>query len=128
MTTAGLEDVWRRCAPEVVAALARRSGDFDAAEDAVQEALLAAARRWPAGGMPENPRGWLITVASRRLVDRWRAEHARTNREEFVSRSTRAEELLAPSADTVRDDERDDSLTLLLLCCHPALTGHRKWR
>jgi len=122
MTSAGLEDVWRRCAPHVLAALMRRSGDFDAAENAVQEALLAAARQWPTEGMPDNPRGWLITVASRRLVDQWRAELARTNREQLIARHTPPEAFLAPAADTVVGGERDDSLTLLLLCCHPALT------
>jgi RNA polymerase sigma factor (sigma-70 family) len=122
MTSAGLEDVWRRCAPDVLAALVRQYGDFDAAEDAVQEALLAAARQWPTDGMPDNPRGWLITVASRRLVDQWRAEQARTDREQLIARHTPPEPFLAHAADTLDGSERDDSLTLLLLCCHPALT------
>ena len=122
MTTVGLEQVWRRWAPDVLAALVRSHGDFDAAEDAVQEALLAAARQWPIDGLPDNPRGWLITVASRRLVDHWRSERARASREQLVARSTPAEELLAPAADSAYEGERDDSLTLLLLCCHPALT------
>jgi RNA polymerase sigma factor (sigma-70 family) len=122
MTSAGLEHVWRRCAPHVLAALVRRYGDFDAAEDAVQEAVLAAARQWPTDGMPDNPRGWLITVASRRLVDQWRAEQARTDREQLITRHTPPEASLAPAADTSVGGERDDSLTLLLLCCHPALT------
>jgi RNA polymerase sigma factor (sigma-70 family) len=106
----------------VLAALVRRYGDFDAAEDAVQEALLAAARQWPTDGMPDNPRGWLITVASRRLADQWRAEQARTDREQLIARHTPPEAFLAPAADTLVGGERDDSLTLLLLCCHPALT------
>ena len=76
--TVGLEHVWRRCAPDVLAALVRRYGDFDAAEDAVQEALLAASRQWPTEGLPDNPKGWLITVASRRLVDHWRSERSRS--------------------------------------------------
>jgi len=122
MTSAGLEDVWRRCAPHVLAALVRRYGDIDAAEDAVQESLLAAARQWPTDGMPDNPRGWLIRVASRRLVDQWRAEQARSDREQLIARHTPPEAFLAPAADTVVGGERDDSLTLLLLCCHPALT------
>jgi RNA polymerase sigma factor (sigma-70 family) len=122
VTTVGLEQVWRRWAPDVLAALVRCYGDFDAAEDAVQEALLAAARQWPIDGLPDNPRGWLITVASRRLVDHWRSERARASREQLVARSTPAEELLAPAADSAYEGERDDSLTLLLLCCHPALT------
>jgi len=122
MTDASLEDVWRRSAPHVLAALVRRYGDFNAAEDAVQEALLAAARQWPTDGMPDNPRGWLIRVASRRLVDQWHAEQARTDRELLVARRTPPESLLAPAADTLDGGERDDSLTVLLLCCHPALT------
>jgi RNA polymerase sigma factor (sigma-70 family) len=122
MTDASLEDVWRRSAPHVLAALVRRYGDFDAAEDAVQEALLAAARQWPTDGTPDNPRGWLIRVASRRLVDQWHAEQARTDRELLVARRTPPESLLAPAADTLDGGERDDSLTVLLLCCHPALT------
>jgi hypothetical protein len=101
MTSAGQEEVWRRCAPLVLAALVRRYGDFDAAEDAVQEALLAAARQWPTDGMPDNPRGWLITVASRRLADQWRAEQARTDREQLIARHTPPEAFLAPAADTL---------------------------
>ena len=112
MTTERLEDVWRTEAPHVLAALVRRYGDFDAAEDAVQEALLDAARQWPTEGAPANPRGWLVTVAGRRLVDRWRADGARTAREEADARRT-------PDADV---GDHDDSLTLLLLCCHPALS------
>ena len=111
MTGAGLEGVWRECAPHVLVALVHRYGDFDAAEDAVQEALLAAARQWPAEGVPDNPRGWLIRVASRRLVDQWRSEAARAVREELVTRQ--------PAAPAGPDG--DDSLGLLLLCCHPAL-------
>jgi len=121
VTVDDLEQVWRRCAPDVLAALVRRHGDFGAAEDALQEALLAAARQWPTDGVPDNPRGWLVTVASRRLVDRWRSEQARVGREQLVARRTPAEELLAPPADVADRGERDDSLTLLLLCCHPAL-------
>ena len=122
MTSASLEDVWRTSAPHVLAALARRSGDFGAAEDAVQEALVAAARQWPADGTPEDPKAWLIRVASRRLVDQRRTERARTDRELRVAQHTPPEASLAPAADTPDEGERDDSLTLLLLCCHPALT------
>jgi RNA polymerase sigma factor (sigma-70 family) len=121
MTPAGLEDVWRDCAPHVLAALVRRYGDFEAAEDAVQEALLAAARQWPADGVPDNPRAWLIRVASRRLVDQWRTERARAERERLVSRHTPWDEFLSPAADDLNGSERDDSLSLLFLCCHPAL-------
>ncbi len=116
-------DLWRRLAPQVTAALVRRYGDFGAAEDAVQEALLAAATQWPRDGFPGNPRGWLVRVASRRLVDQWRADHARTAREQRTT--PRATDLVTPAADTSRSaggSERDDSLTLLLLACHPALS------
>ena len=122
MTSDDLERVWRRSAPDVLAALARRSGDFDAAEDAVQEALLAAARQWPADGLPDDPKAWLIRVASRRLLDQRRAERARADRELRVTQQTPPEAFLAPAADSPDSGERDDSLTLLLLCCHPALT------
>ncbi|MGW5365097.1 RNA polymerase sigma factor [Actinopolymorpha pittospori] len=121
MTYAGLEDAWRRYAPRVLGALVRRYGDFDTAEDAAQEALLAAARRWPEDGMPNDPGGWLITVASRRLVDHWRADQARADREDLVARHTPSDAFLAPAADDALGAERDDSLALLLLCCHPAL-------
>jgi RNA polymerase sigma factor (sigma-70 family) len=111
VTGGGLESVWRECAPHVLVALVHRYGDFDAAEDAVQEALLAAARQWPVEGTPDNPRGWLIRVASRRLVDQWRSDRARSEREERAGRE-----------DVVPDVAGgDDSLGLLLLCCHPAL-------
>ena len=120
MSAGGLEQVWRTWAPDVLGALARRCGDFDAAEDAAQEALLAAARQWPREGVPDHPKGWLITVASRRLVDQWRSEQARVGRELQEGRRTRVDDPLGvgPPAD---EGERDDSLTLLLLCCHPAL-------
>jgi RNA polymerase sigma factor (sigma-70 family) len=106
------EDVWRDASPHVLAALLRKYGDFEACEDAVQEALLAAARQWPGEGVPDNPRAWLITVASRRLVDARRAERARADREVAVA------DIPGPGAPS----ERDDSLALLLLCCHPALS------
>jgi RNA polymerase sigma factor (sigma-70 family) len=122
VTSGDLEQVWRRSAPDVLAALLRRSGDFDACEDAVQGALAAAARQWPADGTPDNPRAWLIRVASRRLLDQRRADQARTDRELHVTRRTPAEAFLAPAADRPDVSERDDTLTLLLLCCHPALT------
>ncbi|MDQ1722078.1 MAG: hypothetical protein QOI26_1812, partial [Pseudonocardiales bacterium] len=116
----GLEQLWRDCAPRVLAALVRRYGDFDSAEDALQEALLAASRQWPADGLPANPTAWLITVASRRLVDQWRADQARAEREQLVASQAPPEELLAPAADGT-PPVVDDSVTLLLLCCHPAL-------
>jgi RNA polymerase sigma factor (sigma-70 family) len=114
-----LAELYRSCAPRALAALVRRYGDFGTAEDAVQEALLAAARQWPGEGVPDDPTAWLITVASRRLIDQQRAEHARTERERLVTRRTPADRLVAPGADHAT--EADDSLTLLLLCCHPVL-------
>ena len=104
-----VEDLLRTAAPQVLAAVARRYGDFDTAEDAVQEALLAAARQWPDEGVPENPRAWLIRVASRRQVETLRSEQARRRRE-------------ALPPDPPPEVRGDDELTLLLLCCHPALT------
>jgi RNA polymerase sigma factor (sigma-70 family) len=111
---AELEDLLRDLAPQVLGALVRRYGDFDTCEDAVQEALLAAARQWPAEGIPASPRGWLITVASRRLIERWREEAARRRREQTAAA------LAPPSPEAV--PAVDDTLTLLLLCCHPSLT------
>src|SRR5450631_495382 len=83
-----VEDLLRRLAPQVLGALVRRYGHFDTAEDAVQEALLAAATQWPADGIPRDPRGWLITVASRRLTDLLRSEQARQRRENIVAERT----------------------------------------
>ncbi|HET7798833.1 MAG TPA: DUF6596 domain-containing protein, partial [Humibacillus xanthopallidus] len=93
--------------------VSRRFGDFDGAEDATQEALIAAARRWPEDGVPEEPRAWLVRAASRRLVDAWRSDSARREREARVVAWD------VPAADT---PDRDDSLTVLFLCCHPSLT------
>lgn len=122
MTDSALTQVWRRSAPDVVGALVRRYGDFDAAEDAVQEAMLIAARKWPADGLPDDPKAWLITVASRRLVDQWRTDQARDGREVLAARRTPVVDQMASAADADRVRERDDSLSMLLLCCHPALT------
>jgi RNA polymerase sigma factor (sigma-70 family) len=109
-----LEDLLRDLAPQVLGALVRRYGHFDAAEDAVQEALLAASRQWPAGGRPDDPRAWLITVAARRLTDLLRRNQARQRREDRVAaRSAVPTEPLTDS---------DDTLILLFLCCHPSLT------
>ena len=94
----------------------RRYGDFDLCEDAVQEALLAAALQWPVDGVPANPKGWLITVAFRRRTEMWRNESARRRREELAAATAAVE----PESEPVPDV--DDTLTLLLLCCHPALT------
>jgi RNA polymerase sigma factor (sigma-70 family) len=116
-----IEDLLRDLAPQVLGALTRRYGHFDLAEDAVQEALLAAASQWPAGGVPASPRGWLITVAARRLTDLLRAEQARQRREEAAARQAPADHLLAADADAPPD--ADDTLVLLILCCHPALSA-----
>ncbi len=110
----GVEDLLRELAPQVLGVLVRRYGRFDASEDAVQEALLAAAIQWPDGGVPENPRAWLLTVASRRLIDGWRSESARRQREGRVT------VLDVPEPGPVAG--RDDTLTLLFLCCHPSLS------
>jgi RNA polymerase sigma factor (sigma-70 family) len=106
------EDLLRELAPRVLGAVVRRYGHFDTAEDAVQEALLAAARQWPAEGVPDNPRAWLIRVAARRLTDLLRADQARRGREEAAA----AWPVPAPGPAT------DDSLVLLFMCCHPALS------
>ncbi|WP_033289602.1 RNA polymerase sigma factor [Amycolatopsis jejuensis] len=107
-----VEDLVRTLAPQVLAVLARRSGDFGAAEDAVQEALIAAVQHWPSSGVPENPRGWLLQTASRRLIDLFRSDQARRRREDTVAAEPPAAEV----------PDRDDTLTLLFLCGHPSLT------
>ena len=117
------EDLLRELAPQVLGALVRRYGHFDSAEDAVQEALLAAATQWPADGIPASPRGWLITVASRRLTDLLRSEQARQRREDTVARWAPPAGLLAPAADQAAGAaDADDTLILLFLCCHPSLS------
>jgi RNA polymerase sigma factor (sigma-70 family) len=103
------EDLLRAAAPQVLAAVVRRYGDFDTSEDAVQEALLAAAQQWPVDGVPDNPKSWLITVASRRRIELLRSDAARRKRE-------------AVPPDLPPEVRGDDELTLLLLCCHPELT------
>ena len=117
-----LEALLRQLAPQVLGAVVRRHGNFDTAEDAVQEALLAATVQGPAEGVPESPRGWLITVASRRLIDQVRAESARRRREETAATLAPSDELLAPAADDDHVADKDDTLTLLFLCCHPAVS------
>lgn len=116
-----LGDVLRRNAPHVLAALVRRYGRFDVAEDAVQEALVAASAQWPREGLPEDPRAWLIRVASRRLIDRLRSDDARRGREERLA----AQQLtgaIPPVASMREAADADDTLLLSVLCCHPALT------
>jgi RNA polymerase sigma factor (sigma-70 family) len=112
------KEMLRELTPQVLGAVVRRVGDFVAAEDAVQEALVAAAVQWPREGMPDNPRGWLIQVALRRMTDHIRAESARRRRETVAAQQT---DLVIPSPDT-DVVEKDDTLILLFMCCHSALT------
>ncbi|MFI7704957.1 RNA polymerase sigma factor [Nonomuraea sp. NPDC049480] len=115
-------ELLRELAPQVLGILVRRYEQFDTCEDAVQEALLDAAVQWPESGLPDNPRAWLITVASRRVIDHMRSEHARRRREESVAVSVPADEFVAPAPGEERPGDQDDTLTLLFLCCHPALS------
>ncbi|CAM5417320.1 sigma-70 family RNA polymerase sigma factor [Streptomyces tanashiensis] len=117
-----VEDLLRAYAPQVLGALVRRYGDFDLCEDAVQEALIAAAQQWPGQGVPDHARAWLVTVAQRRYVDHVRSEAARRRREDAVALATPDSELLAHAADDESGTDRDDSLSLLFLCCHPDLS------
>ncbi|MBO2449531.1 sigma-70 family RNA polymerase sigma factor [Actinomadura barringtoniae] len=117
-----LGDLLREHAPQVLGALLRRYGGFEECEEAVQEALIAAAAQWPVEGVPDSPRAWLITVASRRLIDQVRSEQARRRREvtAAVREAPDAEAMTAPGGTNPGD--HDDTLMLLFLCCHPALT------
>jgi len=108
--TAGLEGLLRALAPQALGAVVRRYGHFDTAEDAVQEAMIAAASQWPRDGLPDDPKAWLIAVTARRLTDLLRAEQARQRRESTWT---------LPAAAPVED--ADDTLILLFMCCHPAL-------
>jgi RNA polymerase sigma factor (sigma-70 family) len=117
------EPLLREQTPQVLSALVRHYGHFDLCEEAVQEALLAAALQWPEEGVPDNPRGWLIRVASRRLTDLLRSESARRKREENAANLAAPEELVAPGPEIDDLGGRDDTLTLLFLCCHPALSA-----
>jgi RNA polymerase sigma factor (sigma-70 family) len=121
-----VEDLLRTLAPRVLAVLVRRHGQFDACEDAVQEALLAAATQWPVDGVPKEPAGWLVTVAGRRLTDQWRSESARRRRELTMAVQQPYHELMAPDpADAIglAGKDTDDTLTLLFLCCHPEVSA-----
>jgi RNA polymerase sigma factor (sigma-70 family) len=132
--TTSTEDLLRELAPQVLGMLMRRYGGLDTCEDAVQEALLDAATQWPASGTPDNPRGWLLTVATRRLTDMLRSESARRRREDAVFAATPSAARVAGAADAglaagaadaglaAEAADADDTLTLLFLCCHPALT------
>jgi RNA polymerase sigma factor (sigma-70 family) len=121
MTDLRFEDLLRPLAPQVLGALVRRYGHFDAAEDAVQEALIAAATQWPSEGIPANPKGWLVTVASRRLTDLLRSEQARRRREEEVAEQVLRADRLAAPADAAANDG-DDTLILLFMCAHPSIS------
>jgi RNA polymerase sigma factor (sigma-70 family) len=119
---ARVEDLLHRLAPQVLGVLVRRYGRFDTCEDAVQEALLAAAVQWPDEGVPDNPYGWLITVAARRMTDQLRSEQARRRREDTAAAQVPRDESVAPAPGDEQPPDHDDTLTLLLLCCHPALS------
>jgi RNA polymerase sigma factor (sigma-70 family) len=115
---AGSEHLLRELAPQVLGAVVRRFRDFAAAEDCVQEALVAAAVQWPRDGFPDNPRAWLIQVASRRMTDHQRSELARRRRETAAMQP----DYIAPAAGIENETDQDDTLILLFMCCHPALT------
>jgi RNA polymerase sigma factor (sigma-70 family) len=114
-----VEPLLRDLAPQVLGAVMRRYRDFAACEDAVQEALIAASQQWARDGLPDNPRGWLIRVASRRMVDQIRSDRARRERE-HVAALDLGQVVAAASVESRPDD--DETLTLLFMCCHPALT------
>jgi RNA polymerase sigma factor (sigma-70 family) len=118
----GTGDLLRALAPQVVGALVRRYGHVDTAEDAAQEALLAASVQWPRDGLPDDPRAWLVRVASRRMTDLLRAEQSRRRREDAVAARDLPGVAPYPPADHQPTPDRDDSLLLLFRCCHPALT------
>jgi len=114
------EHLLRELAPQVLGAVIRRFRDFAAAEDAVQEAFVAAAVQWPREGLPDNPRAWLIHVASRRMTDHVRSELARRRRETAAALQS---DSLTPSPDVENETDLDDALILLFMCCHAALTS-----
>ena len=115
----GSEHLLRRLAPQVLGAVIRRFRDFAAAEDAVQEALVAAVVQWPREGLPDNPRAWLIQVAFRRMTDHQRRELARRRRETSAAVEFNHS---TPAAGIENETEQDDALILLFMSCHPALT------
>ena len=116
--TVAIEGLLRDLAPQALGAVVRRFGHFDTAEDAVQEAMIAAATQWPADGVPDNPRAWLIAVAARRLTDLLRQEQARQRREDAVASR--------PPPSVGLNDDADDTLILLFMCCHPALPAEQQ--
>lgn len=111
-----LDALLRDLAPQVLGPVVRRFRDFAAAEDAVQDALIAAAAQWPSEGIPGNPRAWLIQVASRRMTDQIRSDAARRRREAAAAMEIG---YAMPSPES----QHDDTLILLFMCCHPALTN-----
>ena len=119
MSEIDVENLLRQLAPQALGAVVRRYGHFDIAEDAVQEAMLAAATQWPSEGLPHNPKGWLITVAARRFTDLLRSEQARRRREDTVARWQLPEQQVDAAE---RPDDSDDTLILLFMCCHPAVS------
>jgi RNA polymerase sigma factor (sigma-70 family) len=121
-TTSTVGHLLRELGPQVLGVVARRHADFADAEDAVQEALIAAATQWPVDGIPTNPRGWLYHVALRRITDQLRNEMARRRREDTVASELWAEWAFVPSPDLDVGVDGDDALVLLFMCCHPALT------
>ncbi len=117
------ENLLRELTPQVLGALMRRFGDFSAAEDAVQEALLAAAVQWPEEGLPESPKAWLIHVAARRLTDQLRSNLSRRQRETLAFQLEPADhQMVLPAAPAGEADGEDETLVLLFMCCHPALS------
>src|SRR5258705_5593673 len=120
MPNTEIEDLLRGLAPQVLGAVVRRYGHFDTAEDATQEALIAAALQWPKDGIPDSPRAWLITVASRRLTDLVRSEQARQRREAVVAQWILPDQRWEPAERPAA--EADDTLILLFMCCHPSLS------
>jgi len=116
-----IESLLRDLAPQALGAVVRRFRDFAAAEDAVQEALIAAAVQWPQDGIPDSPRGWLIRVAQRRMTDHIRSEISRRTRETAVADATPVS--ISPAMEGEPEIDPDDTLVLLFMCCHPALTS-----
>ena len=117
-----LEDLLRQLAPQVLGVLLRRYGNWEMCEDALQEALLEVSDEWERNGVPAHPRGFLVTVANRRMIDQVRSESARRDREErTLVGAPPAQFVRLPGAD--EDIDRDDSLILLFMCCHPALSA-----
>jgi RNA polymerase sigma factor (sigma-70 family) len=117
-----VEELLRELAPQVLGALLRRFRDFERAEDATQEALLAAALQWPSEGLPENPRAWLIQIAFRRMTDQVRSESARRRREDAVAVELEREEELGSEVAAGLGPDGDDTPILLFMSCHPSLT------